>query len=79
MFAAQGEHLDVLKWLLSKGADFNARDFGGSTAFLEAGEAGPHSLEYLAGTGAEHADIHAIDRQGWNAATCAAWLDMLIV
>lgn len=79
MFAAQGGHVEVLKFLREKGADLQARDFGGSTPFLEAARGGRlASIEYLSSVGKDVCDISVIDSQGWNAlhaAACYGYLD----
>jgi hypothetical protein len=81
MAAAQGGHLEVLKYLRSMGADFGARDFGASTPFLEAARGGRLAvIEYLAGTG--KCDIAVRDSQGWtalHAAACYGYLDCVKV
>ena len=77
IFAAQGGHVDVIKYLRSMNADLDARDYGASTPFLEAARAGRlAAIEYLAGTG--KCDISARDSQGWtalHAAACYGYLD----
>ena len=81
MFAAQGGHLDVLKYLRSMGADLEARDFGASTPFLEAARGGRLGIiDYLAGTG--KCDVTVRDSQGWtalHAAACYGYLDCVKV
>ena len=81
MFAAQGGHVEVLKYLRSKGADVNVRDYGGSTPFLEAARVGRlNAIEYLSGTG--ECDMTARDSQGWtalHAAACYGFLDCVRV
>ena len=81
MFAAQGGHVEVMKYLCSKGADVDARDYGGSTPFLEAARAGRlASIEYLSGTG--KCNISVRDSQGWtalHAAACYGFLECVRV
>lgn len=73
MFAAQSGHVLVLKYLKEKKADFQARDYGGSTPFLEAARGGRlGAIEYLSGLGKEECDISAVDTQGWTALHAAA-------
>ena len=79
MFASQGGHVNILKFLKENGADFQARDYGGSTPFLEAARGGRlASIEYLSSLGKDVCDISVVDSQGWtalHATACYGYLD----
>merc|ERR1712176_609020 len=68
--AANKGHVDMMRYLVDKGLNPNARDPGGSTPAMTAATGGHVSaLEYLIGKGA---DLHAKDDKGRSAMHGAA-------
>jgi ankyrin repeat protein len=72
MWASLRGHLDVVRLLLERRADVNARDDNGETALLSAsGKGGIGVVKLLLDKGA---DINARDKNGRNALMTPSWL-----
>ena len=72
MWASLRGHFDVVRLLLEKNADVNARDDNGETALLSAsGKGGIDVVRLLLEKGA---DVHARDKNGRSALMTPSWL-----